>query len=132
MKTSARTPAAAALLAAVLFGASTPFAKALVDQMPPALLAGVLYLGSGAGLTALRLLRDRGWHPSGIARHEWPWLAGAIVFGGIVGPLLLMQALRQSPATTVSLLLNLEGVFTALLAWFVFRENAGRRVVAGM
>jgi drug/metabolite transporter (DMT)-like permease len=96
------------------------------------LLAGLLYLGSGAGLTVLRVVRDRGWRSPGIASGEWLWLLGAIFFGGIVGPLLLMRALTQTPATTASLLLNLEGVFTALLAWFVFRENADRRIVLGM
>lgn len=125
-------PATAALLAAALFGASTPLAKALVGQMAPPLLAGSLYLGSGIGLGAMRLVRDRGWQPSGVARVEWPWLLGAVAFGGIIGPLLLMQALRSTPAASASLLLNLEGVFTALLAWMVFHENAGRRVVTGM
>jgi drug/metabolite transporter (DMT)-like permease len=125
-------PAATALLAAALFGASTPFAKALAGQMSPALLAGTLYIGSGAGLTLLQFLRHRGWPRAGFPRHKWAWLVGAIVFGGVIGPLLLMHALRQMPATSASLLLNLEGVFTALLAWFVFHENAGGRVVAGM
>lgn len=70
-----------ALLAAALFGASTPFAKLLVGEMSPWLLAGLLYLGSGLGLTAVRLLRDRGWKPSGLAKGEWPWLLGAIFLG---------------------------------------------------
>ncbi len=125
-------PIGAALLAAALFGASTPFAKVLAGEMAPALLAGLLYLGSGIGLTALRLARDRGWQSPGLRRDEWPWLLAAIGFGGVLGPLLLMSALRALPAATASLLLNLEGAFTALLAWFVFHENAGRRVVTGM
>jgi len=116
----------------MLFGASTPLAKALVGQMSPTLLAGLLYLGSGIGLTIVRLVRDRGWRSPQIPRGEWRWLAGAILFGGIIAPLLLMNALQQTPATTASLLLNLEGVFTALLAWIVFRENADRRIVLGM
>ena len=73
-----------ALGAAILFGASTPFAKQLLGegQSPslPFLLAGLLYLGSGFGLALIRLIRDRGWKPSGIARQEWPWLLGAITF----------------------------------------------------
>src|SRR5579871_3524448 len=115
MNPNARIPAAAgaALLAAALFGASTPLAKLLLGQIAPALLAGLLYLGSGVGLTLVRGLRDRGWRASGLAPSEWPWLAGAIALGGIVGPLLLMFALTRTPATTASLLLNLEGVFTA-------------------
>jgi len=67
-----------------------------------------------------------------IARRDFPWLAGAIGFGGIIGPLLLMIGLAQTPASAASLLLNLEGVSTALLAWFVFRENFDRRIALGM
>jgi drug/metabolite transporter (DMT)-like permease len=122
----------AALLAAMLFGASTPLAKALLGSTSAAMLAGLLYLGSGIGLTLVRFARDRGWTPPRIPYREWPWLAGAIASGGIAGPLLLMNALLRTTATAASLLLNLEAVFTALLAWFVFRENADRRVVLGM
>jgi drug/metabolite transporter (DMT)-like permease len=121
-----------ALLAAALFGASTPFAKLLVGEMSPWLLAGLLYLGSGLGLAALRLVRDRGWTPSGLANGEWPWLLGAIFFGGVVGPLALMFGLTRTSAATASLLLNLEAVFTAVIAWLVFKENADRRIVLGM
>ena len=120
-----------ALLAAALFGASTPFAKLLLGELPPVLLAGLLYLGSGIGLTALVLLR-RGHEEAPLARADLPWLAGAVVFGGMLGPVLLMLGLRVTPAATASLLLNLEGVFTALLAWFVFRENFDRRIALGM
>lgn len=126
------TAVGAALLAAAFFGASTPLAKLLVGHMTPTLLAGLLYLGSGIGLTVVRGLRDRGWRPPAIEAREWLWLGGAIVFGGILAPLLLMSALTRTPATTASLLLNFEGVFTALLAWIVFRENADRRIVLGM
>jgi drug/metabolite transporter (DMT)-like permease len=124
-----------ALAAALLFGASTPLAKLLTDYgLPrsPFMLAGLLYLGSGLGLTLMRLLRDRGWQPSGVQRHEWPWLLGAIGCGGIVGPVLLMLGLAHSTAASASLLLNLESVLTALLAWLVFREATDRRIVLGM
>ncbi len=122
----------AALGAAVLFGASTPFAKQLVGELPALLLAGLLYLGSGIGLLGTRVIRDRGWRAPRLAASEWPWLAGAIGFGGILGPVLLMLGLSITTAGTASLLLNLEAVLTALLAWIVFRENAGARVVVGM
>ncbi|MFP5408652.1 MAG: DMT family transporter [Gammaproteobacteria bacterium] len=121
-----------ALAAAALFGASTPLVKLLVGELPPLLLAGLLYLGSGLGLAAIRLLRDRGWKPSGLAAGEWRWLAGAIVFGGMLGPALLVFGLTRSDAGPASLLLNLEAVFTAVLAWVVFRENVDRRIVLGM
>ena len=129
---SAPTAIAAALIAALLFGASTPFAKLLAPDMTPILLAGLLYLGSGLGLGLIRALRDRGWSAPGLAAREWPWLLGAIACGGVLGPILLMYGLSRTSASNASLLLNLEAVFTALLAWIVFRENASPRVVLGM
>ena len=120
----------AALLAALLFGAGTPLAKLLLDYVGPWMLAGLLYLGSGIGLTVLRLWRrsSRVQLPPG----EWRWLAGAVLCGGVVGPVLLMFGLTRMPASGASLLLNAEGVFTALLAWFAFRENFDRRIALGM
>jgi len=119
-----------ALASAALFGASTPFAKRLVGDIPPVLLAGLLYAGSGAGLGAFRVLRPA--EGGSLSRREVPWLAGAILFGGVLGPVLLMTGLRSTPAASASLLLNLEGVLTAALAWFVFHENFDRRIALGM
>ena len=125
---------AAALAAAALFGASTPLAKLLVGTLPPVMLAGLLYLGSGIGLLAYRRLRRSVWRTDDapLTRADLPWLAGAILSGGVVGPVLLMFALRTTGGSTASLLLNLEAVFTATLAWFLFRENFDRRVLLGM
>jgi drug/metabolite transporter (DMT)-like permease len=128
----AQTSIVAALIAALLFGASTPFAKLLVGDVLPILLAGLLYLGSGLGLWLLRLVRDRGLSPPRLAARDWFWFLGAIAAGGVLGPLLLMYGLTRTTAADASLLLNLEAVFTALLAWIVFGENAGRRVILGM
>ena len=127
--------AAPALSAAVLFGASTPLAKLLVGDMPPLLLAGLLYLGSGLGLGALlglRLLRGASDTSLHIPARDWPWLLGAVVFGGMLGPALLMAGLTRTDGASASLLLNVEGVLTAVLAWVVFKENADRRIVLGM
>ncbi|WP_309615407.1 EamA family transporter [Salinibacterium sp.] len=116
--------------AAILFGAGTPFAKILLGSTSPWMLAGLLYLGSGLGLGLYRLIaRARRPH---LARPEILPLVGAIGFGGVLGPVLLMFGLANMPATGASLLLNAEGVFTALLAWFVFRENFDRRIAIGM
>jgi drug/metabolite transporter (DMT)-like permease len=120
----------AGLLAAALFGAGTPLAKALMVGVGPWMLAGLLYLGSGLGLAALRLLRQA--PGARLERGEWPWLAGAVAAGGVVGPVLLMFGLSGMPASGASLLLNAEGVFTALLAWFAFKENFDRRIALGM
>lgn len=121
-----------ALGAAALFGLSTPLAKMLLGSVSPVMLGGLLYLGSGIGLLTFRMVRDRGWEASGLTRGEWPWLAGAIGFGGILGPVALLLGLQQTTASTASLLLNLEGVLTAVLAWMAFKENADRRIVLGM
>lgn len=121
-----------ALLAAALFGASTPFAKLLAGSLSPVLLAGLLYLGSGVGLTVIRVIRDRGWKTSGLPKAEWLWLLGAIFFGGVAGPVALMFGLMSTSGSTASLLLNLESVLTAVIAWVVFKENADRRIVIGM
>jgi drug/metabolite transporter (DMT)-like permease len=120
----------ASLAAALLFGAGTPLAKLLLAQASPWLLAALLYLGSGLGLALLRRLRRA--PPVTLPAGEIRWLAGAVLAGGVAGPVLLMMGLAGMPAAGASLLLNAEGVFTALLAWFVFRENFDRRVALGM
>src|SRR6185436_8496731 len=124
-----RIPIAAALGAAILFGASTPAAKTLAGELHPVLLAGLLYAGSGVGLGVFVFLRGGA---ARIPRADIRWLAGAIVSGGVIGPVLLMLGLASTSAASASLLLNLEGVFTALLAWFALRENFDARIALGM
>jgi drug/metabolite transporter (DMT)-like permease len=123
-----------ALAAAALFGSSTPFAKMLIGSVRPQLVAGLLYLGSGIGLGSYWVLAryERSENETPLTRTDLTWLAGAIMAGGIIAPLLLMLGLSRTRASGASLLLNLEGVFTALLAWFVFRENFDRRIALGM
>lgn len=119
-----------AIAAAILFGLSTPAAKAIVGNVAPLLLAGLLYLGSGLGLGALILLgHRRGAH---LAIADLPWLIAAVIIGGALGPALLMWGLTQTTGSAASLLLTLEGVFTALIAWIVFREPFNRRIGLGM
>jgi len=126
-----------ALLSAGLFGVSTPAAKALLGSMEPTILAGLLYCGAGLGVAVLRrvthLVRPESHAPEvALSRKELPWLGGAIAAGGIVGPILLMTGLARTEAATASLLLTLEGVATALMAWFIFQENFDRRIAIGM
>lgn len=131
-----------ALLSAALFGISTPAAKALLGSIDPTVLAGLLYCGAGLGIAILRRVA-RPWiagpwiagtttTETPLASADVPWLAGAIVAGGIVGPILLMAGLARTDAATASLLLTLEGVATALLAWFVFHENFDSRIALGL
>lgn len=120
----------AALGSALLFGAGTPLAKLLLSHVSPWLLAGLLYLGSGIGLTLYRFIIRA---PSvKLEREEIAWFAAAILSGGVMAPVLLMLGLLSMPASGASLLLNMEGVFTALLAWFAFKENFDRRIALGM
>ncbi len=126
-----------ALLSAALFGVSTPAAKALLGAIDPAVLAGLLYCGAGLGVLILRrvaraLIGTSAAAETPLGKSDLPWLAGAIGTGGIAGPLLLMFGLSHTEASTASLLLTLEGAATALLAWFVFRENFNGRVALGM
>jgi drug/metabolite transporter (DMT)-like permease len=123
-----------ALISAFLFGASTPIAKLLLGITDPLLLAGLLYLGSGAGLA----LVATGGRSLGLGRSEaplrardLPWLGAIALFGGIVGPALLMWGLMLTPASTGALLLNTEAVATMAIAWVVFRENVDRRIFLG-
>lgn len=123
-----------ALLASILFGASTPLAKLLVGETDPWVLAGLLYIGSGAGLLVIlgiRYLRTKTF-PTIPNKKDLLWLLGATLFGGVIGPVLLMSGLSTSPASTSSLLLNLEGVLTSTLAWFIFKEHYDRRIILGM
>jgi hypothetical protein len=82
----------------------------LTGDTPPVLLAGLLYLGSGLGLSLARVIRDHGVRPSGLPKGDWPWLLGAIFFGGMLGPVALMFGLLSTSGSTASLLLNLEAL----------------------
>jgi len=126
---------AAAVGAALLFGLSIPFAKILADGISPLLLAGLLYLGSGLGLSIALAIRAVSFGQATITRPRGAdllWLLGAIAFGGVIGPYLFMLGLQATDSASASLILNLEAVFTALLAWFVFKENFDRRIALGM
>jgi drug/metabolite transporter (DMT)-like permease len=123
-----------ALGSAFLFGASTPIAKLLLAITDPMLLAGLLYLGSGVGLA----LVATGGRSLGLERSEaplrirdLPWLGAIVLFGGILGPALLMWGLTLTSASAGALLLNTEGLATMAIAWLVFRENVDRRIFLG-
>ena len=126
-----------ALIAAGLFGLSTPAAKVLVGSTHPVVLAGLLYCGAGIGVALLRKLPWTMFGSSNapeaaLSRADLPWLAGAVVAGGVLGPILLLVGLARTGASTASLLLTLEGVATALMAWSIFHESFDRRIATGM
>ena len=121
-------PVAFILLSMVLFGVSPPFAKLLGEDIDPVTLAGLLYLGVFAGMGlyyGIASAVGAGSRRTGLSlrREDAPWLAGATVAGGIVAPIALMAGLRLITGFAASLLLNLEGVATALIAAALFREH---------
>jgi drug/metabolite transporter (DMT)-like permease len=123
-----------ALGSAVLFGASAPVSKVLLGSIDPWLLAGVLYLGAGIGLAAVhfgRAFSGSGHAEAPLRLSDLPWLVAIVIFGGILGPLLLMFGLSATSAASGSLLLNLEGLATMGIAWLVLRENVDRRLLFG-
>ncbi len=117
-------PALWCLLAAALFGASTPIARALLDEIGPLTLAGLFYLGAALGTAPWAL---RGHAGEARRREDRLRLGGAVLFGGVVGPVLVLLGLRLAPAASVALWLNLEAPATALLGWAFFREHVDRR-----
>jgi len=125
-----KTPLLSIAISAFLFGISPPLAKLLVGGMPPMALAGVLYLGAFIGLSLYSAGKKV--EPEKIAepleRKDLPWLAGSILTGGIIAPISLMKGLTLVSGMAASLLLNLEGIATAVIAVFLFKESAGRRL----
>ncbi len=118
------------IVAAVLFGVSAPLSKLLLEGIDPVLLAGLLYLGAGIAMGALlagRKLLNSKEVEARIERRDIPWLAGATLAGGVLGPILLLLGLQLTHAATASLLLNLEVVATGWIAFVLFRESVGRR-----
>ena len=124
-------PIIQALFAALLFGASAPLAKILLEQIDPVPLAAFLYMGSGTGLLVYQMIINiinKEKREAPLSKKDFPWLIGAILFGGVTAPIILMTSLKITPASTAALLLNFEGVSTALIALFFFKESIGRRV----
>src|SRR5688500_682122 len=123
-----------ALLAALFFGASAPISKLLLGDVRPVIMAAFLYLGSGIGISFLKFSQKitSNQREAGIKAPDVKWLAGAILSGGIAAPIVLMISLKNTPASTASLLLNFEGVATTLIALFFFRESISRRALVAI
>jgi len=133
MKMKNRTigPILKAILAAALFGASAPISKLLLGEIAPTLMASFLYLGSGIGLYLQRYFQssDKRFNDEArLTRNDYPWLIGAVSVGGIAAPIMLMFSLKNTPASTASLLLNFEGVATTVIAVLAFKEAVGKRI----
>ncbi|MHB8094687.1 MAG: DMT family transporter [Candidatus Aminicenantales bacterium] len=130
-----RRPVVSVLLSALFFGLSAPFSKILLQFLSPIVLAGLLYIGAFASLFLHSIVRNilggiRGERSkprtrAALRKKDLGWLAGAVLAGGIIGPICLMSGLARTTGFSASLLLNLEGAATALLAVLFFREQAG-------
>ncbi len=123
-----------ALGSALLFGASPPLSKVLLENISPFMLAGLFYLGSGIGLFVYNFILNSaksGDNGFSLSRHDRPWLALAVIAGGVFGPLLLLAGLHQTNASTGALLLNVESIATMAIAWLIFRENVDQRLLVG-
>ena len=114
--------------AAVLFGAATPFTKLLVGHVGSVALAGLLYLGAALAVAPLTVKE----HRKSANAQQRSRLLLAVVVGGGVAPVLLVLALDRTTAGTVALLLNLELVATAAIAWAFLHEHIGRRSLLGI
>jgi drug/metabolite transporter (DMT)-like permease len=136
---SAWPGAAFAVASAILFGASTPLAKHLLNGgLDAQLLAGLFYLGSGVGLSIVLIARSafsaRGRlaaDEARLRRTDLPLLCLAVLLGGAVAPVLMMSGLARTSAASAALLQNLEGLATMGIAWVAFRENVDRRLLVG-
>lgn len=126
-------PIMMALLAAILFGASAPITKILLGEIQPIPLASLLYLGSGLGLLIFQignsLIKKQIINEAPLKKKDFKWLLGAIIAGGITAPIILLSSLKITPASIASLLLNFEGVATAIIAMLFFKENVGKQIL---
>jgi drug/metabolite transporter (DMT)-like permease len=97
-------------------------------------MAAFLYIGSGTGIALIKLSQrlTANQREAGIHAPDVKWLAGAILSGGILAPIVLMISLKNTPASTASLLLNFEGVGTTLIALLFFHESISRRALAAV
>jgi len=123
--------ALAGLASAVLFGASVPITKRLLPEIAPVLLAGLLYLGGGLAVGAVRVLARRRIVEASLDRSDLPRVLAIVLLGGVVGPLALVHGLRSVSGVSGALLLNLEGPLTVLIALTAFGEHLGARAALG-
>lgn len=129
-------PIMMALLSSILFGASAPITKMLLGKIEPIPLASLLYLGSGFGLLIFQiinsLIKKQAINEASLKKKDFIWLSGAIIAGGIIAPIILMNSLKVTPGSTASLLLNFESVATTIIAIIFFKENIGKQIISAV
>lgn len=119
-----------AIMAAVLYALNTPVSKLLLQNVPPTMMAGFLYLGAGAGMAAMGYVRSKAGHGRRevrLAQKDLPYTLGMVVLD-IAAPVFLMIGLTRTTAANASLLNNFEIVSTSVIAMLIFKERIGRRL----
>lgn len=119
-----------AILAAALFGISSPASKLLLVKIPPTLMASLLYLGAGFGMAAINIVKRLGKGDrveASMTKKEWPYIAGMVLLD-IAAPICLMIGLTMTTSSNASLLNNFEIVSTSLIALLIFKEAIGKRM----
>jgi drug/metabolite transporter (DMT)-like permease len=132
-KTQRRWPALRgamlAILAATLFGVSTPLVQRAGVGVGAFTTAALLYAGAALLGTVMRQESGR---EAMLRRADLPLLVAMAAFGAVVGPVALAWGLQHTSGTSASLMLALEALFTALLARWLYHESMGRRVWTAM
>ncbi len=118
-----------ALLAALLFGASTPLVQRFGAGVGAFGTAALLYAGAAAVGVLMRRPPSR---EARLVAGDAPRLLAMAAFGAVLGPVLLAWGLQRTSATGASLMLSLEALFTTLLAWRIYRESIDARVAGAM
>ena len=119
-----------AIIAATLYGISSPVSKLLLKEVPPTLMASFLYLGAGIGISIIQLIKHKKYKEKTEARltkQELPYIMGMVVLD-IAAPKFLMYGLTMTTAANASLLNNFEIVATSLIALLIFKESISKRL----
>jgi drug/metabolite transporter (DMT)-like permease len=119
-----------AILAATLYAISSPVSKMLLNEVPPTMMAGLLYLGAGIGMSIIGFFRYKAGNfkkEMRITKKEMPFTVGMVVLD-IAAPIFLMVGLTMTTPANVSLLNNFEIVATSLIALLIFKESIRKRL----
>ena len=119
-----------AILAASLYALNAPVSKLLLKDVPPTMMAGMLYLGAGIGMTLMGLVRSKtgnGKQEMQLTKKDLPYTLGMVLLD-IAAPIFLMIGLSRTTAANVSLLNNFEIVATSIIALLIFKEHIGKRL----
>lgn len=119
-----------AILAAALYALNAPVSKLLLQNVPPTMMAGFMYLGAGIGMVAMGLVRsrtDHGRQEMRLTKKDLPYTLGMVALD-IAAPIFLMIGLTRTTAANASLLNNFEIVATSIIALLIFKERIGKNL----